>query len=66
MKVCDFTRKEIEYCINECNFTDSELQLFNMRCKDMQLERCAEKMDVSISTVKRINRKMKDKILRVC
>lgn len=66
MKVCDFTKKEIEYCINECNFTDPELQLFKMRCKDIPLEQCAEEMDVSVSTVKRISRRMKDKILRVC
>lgn len=65
MKVCDFTRKEIEYCINECNFTNSEETLFLMRCKDIPLERCAEEMSVSISTVKRMSRKMKDKIKRV-
>lgn len=66
MKVCDFTKKEIEYCINECNFTEPEETLFFMRCKDIPLERCAEKMNVSISTVKRLSRKMKDKIKRVC
>lgn len=65
MKVCDFTRKEIEYCINECNFTFQEETLFRMRCKDIPLERCAENMNVSISTVKRMSRKMKDKIKRV-
>lgn len=66
MKICSFTRKEIEYCINECNFTDSELQLFEMRCHDMPLEQCAEKMNISISTVKRLSRKMKNKIMKVC
>lgn len=66
MKICGFTRKEIEYCINECNFTESELQLFNMRCKDIPLEQCAEEMNISVSTVKRISRKMKSKIVRVC
>lgn len=66
MKICGFTRKEIEYCINECNFTEPELRLFNMRCKDIPLEQCAEEMNISVSTVKRISRKMKSKIVRVC
>ena len=66
MKVCSFTKPEIEYCIRECNFTDSEMQLFNMRCKDIPLERCAEEMNISVSTVKRLSRRMKNKIIRVC
>lgn len=66
MKVSDFTRKEIEYCITECNFTTQEEELFLKRCKDVPLEQCAEEMNVSVSTIKRLSRKMKDKILRVC
>lgn len=65
MKVCDFTKKEIEYCINECNFTESEEELFCMRCKDIPLERCAEEMNISVSTVKRLSRRMKNKIFKV-
>lgn len=66
MKVCSFTRPEIEYCVRECNFTKSEMDLFLLRCQDIPLERCAEEMNVSVSTIKRISRKMKDKILKVC
>lgn len=66
MKVCNFTRPEIEYFMQECNFTENEEQLFRMRCKDIPLEQCAEELNVSISTVKRWSRKMQDKILRVC
>lgn len=66
MKICGFTRREIEYYIKECNFTDQELALFNKRCRDIPLERCAEEMNISVSTVKRLSRKMKSKILRVC
>ncbi|MDE6434768.1 MAG: hypothetical protein K2L07_11150 [Lachnospiraceae bacterium] len=66
MKVCSFTKREIEYCLEECNFTDQEETLFRLRCRDVPLERCAEEMSVSVATVKRISRRMKDKILRVC
>lgn len=65
MKICSFTRKEIEYYVRECNFTDSELQLFNLRCKDIPLEQCAEEMSISVSTVYRINKRVKKKILKV-
>ena len=66
MKICSFTKREIEYCIKECNFTDSELQLFEMRCRDVPLEQCAEEMNISISTVKRLSHRMKNKIMKVC
>ena len=36
--------------------------LFLLRCDDVPLERCAELMNVSVSTVKRLNRRLKDKI----
>lgn len=65
MKICDFTRKEIEYCISECNFTEPEEALFYMRCKDVPLEHCAEQMNISISTVKRLSRRMMNKIFKV-
>lgn len=66
MKVCNFTKREIEYCIEECNFTLPEETLFLLRCRDIPLEQCAEQMNVSVSTVKRLSKKMKSKILRVC
>lgn len=66
MKICGLTKREIEYCIEECNFTEPEETLFLMRCKDVPLDRCAEELNVSLSTIKRWNRKIKDKILRVC
>lgn len=64
MKMCSLTKREIEYCIEECNFTEPEEDLFLMRCKDIPLERCAENMNISISTVKRLSRKMKDKVFK--
>lgn len=66
MKICNFTKKEIEYFIRECNFTDAEKKLFDMRCKDTPLEICAEEMNISVSTVKRISKKVNNKIIKVC
>lgn len=65
MKICDFTKREVEYLRQECNFTNDELQLFNMRATNIPLEECAERMNVSLSTAKRISRKVNNKIIRV-
>lgn len=66
MKICSFTRKEIEYLRKECNFTPTEMELFDLRSMDVPLELCAEKMNVSLSTVKRISRRINTKIIKVC
>lgn len=65
MKICDFVRSEIRYILQEANFTDDERTLFEMRCVDVPLEECAERMDISVSTVKRLNRRIKDKIDKI-
>lgn len=66
MKICSFTRREIEYLRKECNFTPAEKELFDLRSMDVPLELCAEKMNVSLSTAKRISRRINAKIIRVC
>lgn len=65
LKIPDFTKKEIEYLLDACNFTTQERQLFLLRNEEHSLERCAELMNVSTSTIDRLNRKMKNKILKV-
>lgn len=65
LKIPDFTSSEIEYLIRNCNFTSQENQLFLLRNNEHSLEECAELMNVSVSTVYRINNKMKRKIIRV-
>lgn len=66
MKLYIFTKKDIEYFPSECNFTPSEEQLFRLRCQEYPLEYCAEQMNVSISTVKRLSRRVNNKIIKVC
>lgn len=65
MKICDFTMPEIRYLLAECNFTEDERTLFEMRCVDVPLEECAERMNVSISTVNRINKRIKQKVDKI-
>lgn len=65
LKICDFTLPEIEIFLAECNFTYEELVLFNLRAKDIPLEKCAENMNMSIATVNRINKRIKAKVVKV-
>lgn len=64
MRICDYTLDELYLLIDICNFTDAERQLLDYRSREYSLEDCAEFLHVSVSTVKRINRRMKDKIRR--
>ena len=65
MKICEFVKPEIDFLLAECNFTDDERTLFEMRCVNVPLEECAERMNVSISTVKRLNKRIKTKIDKI-
>lgn len=65
MKVCEFTLPELKLLAKECNFTDDELVLFNLRARDIPLEECAEIMNLSVSSIKRISQHVGWKIDRV-
>lgn len=65
LKIPDFTKPEIEYIKEQANFTTQEAELFLLRNGEHSLEECAEIMNVSVSTIKRINKKMKAKIIRI-
>lgn len=65
MRIPDFTLPEINRIRSLANFTQQEEVLFELRNDEISLEHCAELMNVSVSTVKRINKKMIAKIIRV-
>ena len=66
LKVYDFTVFELNYFRKYCNFTEEERCLFELRAKNIPLESCAEIMNVSISTVNRISKRVNKKIIKVC
>ena len=66
MKIYDFTVPELNYFSEYCNFTEEERMLFDYRSKNIPLETCAEIMNVSVSTAKRMNKKIQNKIIKVC
>jgi predicted DNA-binding protein (UPF0251 family) len=62
LKLCEFVKPEIDHYLEECNFTKEEETLFLMRTKDVTFEKCAEIMNISVSTAYRINRKIQNKM----
>lgn len=58
--------KRYRQVLIECNFTPDEERLFRLRCQERTLEYCAEQMNVSISTAKRLSRRVNNKIIKVC
>lgn len=65
LRIPDFTKIEIDYIKANANFTMDEEILFNLRNMEYTLEICAEEMNISYSTVRRINKRMITKIIKV-
>ena len=53
---------EADYLQAVCNFTKDENILFELRLQDVPLEECAERMNISVPTVKRISQRVNAKI----
>lgn len=64
MQIRDLTRSEADYLQLVCNFTKDENTLFELRLQDNPLEECAERMNISVPTVKRISQRVNAKISR--
>jgi DNA-binding CsgD family transcriptional regulator len=64
LQIRDLTLSEADYLQAVCNFTKDENTLFELRLQDCTLEECAERMNISIPTVKRISQRVNAKINR--
>lgn len=64
MQIRDLTMSEADYLQAVCNFTKEENALFELRLQDIPLEDCAERMNISVPTVKRISQRVNAKISR--
>ena len=62
MTISAFTDPELELYRRQCNFTAEELLLFELRASGKTLEQCCDGMNMEISGIKRISRKINSKI----
>lgn len=65
MQIYDFTVPELNRLRELCNFSEAELEYFNLRAKHKSNVEIALTMHVSEGQVSKLARKVKDKILRV-
>lgn len=65
MQIRDFTVPELDRFRELCNFTDDELQYFNLRAKDRTNVHIALAMNISESQVSKLAKRVKSKIKRV-
>lgn len=65
MIISDFTRSELEYLKEQCNFVNLEIDLFDKRSKGIPLEQIAEELNISYDYARQISRKVNKKIKKV-
>lgn len=65
MQIFDFVEWELQMFRDKCNFTEQEMQYFNLRSKGKSNVQIALEMNVSESQVSKLARKTKSKMMRV-
>ena len=65
MQIFDFTKPELDFFREQCNFTEDELEYFNLRSSGKSNVEISLAMNVSESKVSKLARKVKSKMLRV-
>ena len=65
MIIADFTVPELNYLRQNCNFVGLEIRVFELRSQGVSLEEIAETLNMSVDGVKKISRKVNNKIIKV-
>ena len=65
MRICDFTKPELDTFRRECNFTDIERKCFDLKAKDCTNIQLAMQLNVSESTITVTMRRVRTKITKV-
>lgn len=65
MKIRDFTVPELDMFRELCNFTDEELEYFNLRSKDKTNSEISYLMNVSEAKISVLAKRVKKKMIRI-
>ena len=65
MIIADFTEIELDFFRRSCNFVGFERDVFELRSRGVPLETIAEKVNMSVDGIKKISKKVNNKITRV-
>lgn len=64
MIISEFTRPELDLFRSECNFVGNEKKVFELRSQGIPLEEIAELLNMSVEGIKKVSRKVNNKILK--
>lgn len=65
MKIRDFTVPELDRFRELCNFTEDELQYFNLRSRDKSNVEISLTMNISTAQVSKLSKRVKSKMIRI-
>lgn len=65
LHINDFTEPELQYFRDMCNFSDEELQCFNLRAKHKTIVEIAITMNCSEPKVSKLIKRVKAKIKKI-
>lgn len=65
MNIKDFTKPELDFFRENCNFVGSEMELFELRSQGVPLEEIAEQLDMSVDGIKKVSKRVNKKIIKV-
>ena len=65
MKICDFTKPELDRFRKECNFTETERQCFDLKAKGMTNYQLAMQLNMCDSSVASTMKSIRAKITAV-
>lgn len=64
MKIADFTKPELDYFRENCNFVGIEIKVFELRSQGVPLEEIAEITNMSVDGIKKVSRRVNKKIIK--
>ena len=65
MLLRDYTKPELDNFVENCNFTESELQYFRLKSKDKSIVQISYEMNISERQVSVLAKRVKTKISRM-
>ena len=65
MKICDFTKPELDKFREQCNFTEEESQCFELKSKGLTNVQLSMKLNMSESKVSVTMKKVRTKITKI-
>ena len=65
LKIRDFVEPELEYFRNTCNFSESEMDYFNLKAKDKSNVQIAMELNISEPQVSKLAKRVRNKIIKV-